>query len=73
MRLTHTWKNILSVGTIRMDPPVPLLYDTLEHDAEFRGFLSSVREEIPKNCRECRLSRNVSLCRTRNYATTDYT
>lgn len=31
--MNHTWKNVLSVGVIRMNPSVPLLNNALEHIA----------------------------------------
>lgn len=31
--MNHTWKDVLSVGVIRMNPSVPLLNNTLEHIA----------------------------------------
>lgn len=46
-----TWKNVLVVGIVRVNPPVLLLYDTLEHGGEFRECLSSLRkrsEESPE-------------------------
>lgn len=31
--MNHTWKDVLSVGVIRMNPSVPLLNNALEHIA----------------------------------------
>jgi len=28
----NTWEDVLGVGSVRMDPAVPLLYNALEHD-----------------------------------------
>lgn len=28
-----TWEDVLGIGSVGMDPAIPLLYDTLEHDA----------------------------------------
>lgn len=46
MCANDTWENVLGVGTVRMDPSVPLLYDALEHDARFRGFLTQRAREV---------------------------
>lgn len=62
-----TWKDILGVGSVRMDPAVPLLYDALEHDAEFRVLLFAAR----KFPRMRRLFRNETVSSYRNSTITN--
>lgn len=47
-RHRQTWENVLSFRVVRMDPPVPLLYDTLEHNPLrcFAVHISSAKNKI---------------------------
>jgi hypothetical protein len=66
-----TWKDVFGVGSVRMDPAVPLLYDALEHDAELRGPLSEMREDSTRReLKRCVVSRRGDGARRNRTMTT---